>query len=166
VHVETYGPGYEIVRQALPRTPYQAKFSMAYCVAAGLLEGRVGLEQFAEVRFGPDGVRERAIQALLPRVRVTVADDLTRRYPAAWPTRLTLTLADGATARSASDYPRGHPENPVGTRDLEQKLTALVGAAVDREAAEAALAAVRRLDACADMTGLFRDLGARLAVTR
>ncbi len=31
----------------IPRTPYQAKFSIAYCVAAALAEGRVGLEQFA-----------------------------------------------------------------------------------------------------------------------
>ena len=40
---------------------------MAYCVAAALLEGRVALEQFAADRFGPDGVREPAIAALLSR---------------------------------------------------------------------------------------------------
>ena len=40
IHIETYGPGYEIVKNMAPATPYQAKFSIAYCVAAALLEGR------------------------------------------------------------------------------------------------------------------------------
>ena len=72
-----------------PRTPYQAKFSLAYCVAAALLEGTLGLEQFAEERFrstalgasGAEGVRDSAIAELLRRSRVTVADDLTAKYP-------------------------------------------------------------------------------------
>ena len=89
VDVETYGPGYGIVKEANPRSPYQGKFSMAYCVAAGLLEGQVGLAQFTAERFGADGVREPAIATMLPRIRVTVADDLTTRYPAAWPARPT-----------------------------------------------------------------------------
>ncbi len=46
VHIETYGPGFEIVKELHPRTPYQAKFSIAYCVAAALVDGKVGLEQF------------------------------------------------------------------------------------------------------------------------
>ena len=57
-----------------PRSPYQAKFSLAYCVAVALLEGAVDLAQFAPERFGPDGVRVPAIAALLSRTR-----DLTRR---------------------------------------------------------------------------------------
>src|SRR5262245_42697125 len=67
ITVETYGPGYEIVKEMNPRTPYQAKFSLAYCVATALLEGMLGLEQFGEERFGPDGVREAAISAVLGR---------------------------------------------------------------------------------------------------
>src|SRR5579883_997789 len=56
IEIETYGPGFEIVKQMNPRTPYQAKFSIAYCVAAALAEGRAGLEQFSDDRFGPEGV--------------------------------------------------------------------------------------------------------------
>src|SRR5687768_310047 len=56
IDVETYGPGFEIVKESRPRTPYQAKFSMSYCVAVALVEGRAGLEQFAADRFGSDGV--------------------------------------------------------------------------------------------------------------
>lgn len=158
IRVETYGPGYEIVKESTPRSSYQAKFSMAYCVAVALLEGQVGLDQFAPERFVPDGVRDPAISALLQRTRVTVVDDLTRMYPAAWPARVTLTLRDRSVVCSASDFPRGHPENPVSTCQLEEKLLAVVGSRVGRDPAENALRAMRELEGCRDMAAVFRDL--------
>src|SRR5688572_647026 len=158
VEVETYGPGYEIVNEANPRSPYQGKFSMAYCVAAGLLEGQVGLEQFTAERFCADGVREPAIAAMLPRIRVTVAADLTAKYPAAWPARVTLTLADGSRLCDASDYPRGNPENPISTQALEEKLVGLVAPRFGSERAEAALAAIAALPTSPDVSQVFRRL--------
>src|SRR5215208_4756512 len=101
IDIETYAPGYEIVKESTPRTPYQGKFSMAYCVAAGVLEGEVGLVQFSAERFGPEGVREPAIAALLDRTHVRVSDDLTAKYPAAWPARLAVTLTYGSRACDA-----------------------------------------------------------------
>jgi 2-methylcitrate dehydratase PrpD len=158
VEVETYGPGYEIVKELNPRSPYQGKFSLAYCVAAGLLEGVVGLEQFSSERFGDEGVRDAAIAALLRRTRITVEDDLTRKYPSAWPVRLTLTLRDSSVIRGAADFPRGNPENPVSTCQLEDKLITLVGSRAGYDTATAALQAMHALDVCPDMAGLFCDL--------
>ena len=84
VRISTYGPGWEIVSEQRPRTPYQAKFSLAYVVSAALLEGAVGLDQFSADRFSPDGVAEPAIAELLTRVRPQVSPALTGMYPAAW----------------------------------------------------------------------------------
>jgi 2-methylcitrate dehydratase PrpD len=158
IDVETYGPGFEIVKESTPRTPYQGKFSMAYCVAAGVLEGEVGLEQFSADRFGPEGVREPAIASLLARTRVMVADDLTAKYPAAWPARVAVTLTDGARLCDASDYPRGNRENPVDTSTLEKKLLALVTPRFGAAAAEAALRAVATVPDAADMATVFRSM--------
>jgi 2-methylcitrate dehydratase PrpD len=155
ISIETYGPGYEIVKEMNPRTPYQAKFSLAYCAAAALLEGTLGLEQFGEERFAAEGVRERATADLLRRVRVTVADDLTARYPSAWPVRLTITLNDGALEQAASDHPRGNPENPVSTEELEQKCSALIGSRFGQHTAHAMLGALHSLERCRDMAELF-----------
>jgi 2-methylcitrate dehydratase PrpD len=159
ITIETYGPGYEIVKEMNPRTPYQAKFSLAYCVAAALLEGTLGLEQFGEERFGPDGVREAATADLLGRVRVTVADDLTAKYPSAWPVRLAISLESGASERAASEYPRGNAENPVSTAELESKFSTLVAARFGDDVARSALAALRSIDRCSDMATLFSSLG-------
>jgi len=155
--IETYGPGYEIIKELAPRTPYQAKFSIGYCVAAALLDGRVGLDQFT-----PERLRDPAITALLERIQVVVADDLTVRYPAAWPSRVTLTLSDGATLTGASDYPRGNPENPVSTAQLEDKFRSLVAPLViprfSAATAERALEAVQSLETCEDVSTVFRGL--------
>lgn len=155
IHIETYGPGYEIVKEMSPRTPYQAKFSLAYCVVAALLEGRVGLEQFSGDRFGPAGPCEASHAALLARTTVEVADDLTAKYPGAWPTRLSVTLGNGSKWRGAADFPRGNPENPVTTALLEQKFRELVAPRFGPEVAEHALAAVRGLEQAKDMSMVF-----------
>ncbi len=58
---------------------------------------------------------------------MTVADDLTAKYPAAWPARVTITLEDGTICHAArATIPRGNPENPVSTAELEDKFLALV----------------------------------------
>ena len=159
VTVETYGPGYEIVKEMNPRTAYQAKFSLAYCVAAALVEGALGLEQFAEERFGPHGVRDAQIAELLRRIRVIVAEDLTAKYPARWPVRLTIALHSGATECAAGDYPRGNAENPVSTVELEHKFSALVGARFGEEVAGTTLGVLHAIDRCTDVARLFANLG-------
>jgi 2-methylcitrate dehydratase PrpD len=158
IWIETYGPGFEIVKEMNPRTPYQGKFSLAYCVATALVEGRVGLDQFSPDRFGPDGVRTPDIAALLARSHVTVSSELTARYPAAWPARLVVRLADGSEVRGESEYPKGNPENPVSTRELEEKLLSLIEGRFGGDTARRALDAVAATRNCRDMSTLFRDL--------
>ena len=159
INIETYGPGFEIVKEPNPRTPYAAKFSLAYCVAAALVEGRVGLEQFSADRFGPDGVRRPAIASLLSHIRVNVADDLTAKYPTAWPVRIAIELTDRTVLRGAADFPRGNPENPVSTEELEGKFVALVEPRFGAEVAQRGLALVSALDGAGDMATVFADLG-------
>ena len=151
--IETYGPGFEIVKEMAPRTPYQAKFSIGYCVAVALLDGKVGLEQFS-----PERLRDPAIADLLGRIQVVVADDLSAKYPSAWPTRVTITLSNGETVTSASDYPRGNPENPVSTAQLEDKFRSLVVPRFGAAAAQRAIEAVQSLETRDDASTVFRDL--------
>jgi 2-methylcitrate dehydratase PrpD len=150
IEIETYAQGYQIVGNATPRTPYQAKFSIAYCTAVALLDGVVGLDQFAAGRLA-----DPALTALLDRATVSVADDLTARYPAAWPCRLTLTLGDGRVLRGAADYPRGNPENPVSTAELEDKFRLLVEPRFGAATTARALETIRSLETCPDLAGVF-----------
>lgn len=158
VEIETYEPGYVIVKNMNPKTPYQAKFSLAYCVAAGLVEGLVGLEQFTPERFGPDGVRDEKLSSLLPRIHLSVTSAITDKYPAEWGTRMLFKTKDGRKVRLSASFPRGNPENPVSTETLEDKFRGLVVPRYSREVAEKAIEAVHSLTSCEDMAQAFNDL--------
>ncbi|HTS29536.1 MAG TPA: MmgE/PrpD family protein [Bryobacteraceae bacterium] len=147
IGIETYGPGFEIVRNMAPVTPYQAKFSIAWCVASALWNGAASFNLPSE-----------SVQSLIERTRVSVADDLTAKYPAAWPARLTIALKDGTTDTRSADYPRGNPENPVSTAALESKFLALVAPIYGPDAAQRALAACASLESCADIAEAFSHL--------
>ena len=146
IRIETYGPGYDIVKNCAPATPYQAKFSIAWCVASALS---------GPLRFD---VSSPDVHALLSRTSVTVADDLTAKYPAAWPACLTITLRDGTSFARSADFPRGNPENPVSTADLETKFRAMVTPIHGSAVAERALAGCHSLKSCADMAEAFSHL--------
>ncbi|GGK39504.1 2-methylcitrate dehydratase [Deinococcus malanensis] len=160
VRVATYGPGWDIVSELNPRTPYQAKFSLAYVVSAALLEGAVGLTQFSEDRFGPSGVIQGTLARLLPRVRPAVSEELTAMYPAAWPARVEVELTNGQVLRAGGDFPRGNQENPVSTAELEAKFRALVEPRLGAVAAEHALTLVRTLEDIPDLAVASANLNA------
>ncbi len=158
VHLRTYGPGYEIVRQHNPATPYQARFSLAYCTAAGLLEGRVGLAQFDAARFSAEGVVEPVIHSLLPRIHIEVDEVLTGMYPERWPVRMEIRLTNGNVLTAGSDFPRGNPENPVATAELEDKFRGLVEPLFGVNVVQRSIELVHHLSSVADMAAVFSDL--------
>lgn len=158
IQIETYASGYEIVKEMMPATPYQAKFSLAYCVAAGLLEGWVGLEQFGAERFSEAGVEDKNIASLLQRISISIADDISEKYPKEWGTRLKFTLSDGQVQTLESAFPRGNPENPVSTEALEAKFRSLVEPRYNKTIADKGIATVHSLSDCEDMSTVFRNL--------
>lgn len=164
IEIALYGSGYEIVRRLIPHTPYQAKFSVAYCVAAALIEGKVGLEQFDAARFDANGVRHPEIAALSERTTVRVDPALSARYPERWPARVTLHLTDGTTVAGSADYPRGNPENPVPRATLEAKFRDLITPRYDAALANHVIAAVRDLDRCPDVAVMMRDIASAIRI--
>jgi 2-methylcitrate dehydratase PrpD len=158
IHIETYGPGYEIVKNMNPGSTYEAKFSLAYCVASALLNGGTPLEVFSSDHFADGRVHDADVSALLELTTVTVADDLTTRYPSAWPTRIRVVLTDGTILRGASDYAKGNPENPVTTAQLETKFATLVVPHWGDHAAARVLSTLHSLESCTDIANAFRDI--------
>ena len=158
VEVETYGPGLAIVKERNPSTPFKARFSLAYTVAVALVEGRCGLEQFAESRFDENGVRDPGVAGLLARIHIHAVPDLTDRYPAAWPVRLKVVYRDGHEERREADYPRGNPENPVTTGELEEKFLFAVEPRLGVAAAHRALDTARSVESSTDVAKLFSGI--------
>jgi 2-methylcitrate dehydratase PrpD len=105
-----------------PRTPYEAKFSLPWCVAAALVDGEVGLASFDE------GALARAdVGALAGRVRYEV--DPGSLYPKSFSGRLDIELKNGRTVSASRDGPLGSAANPASQEALWKKFRANVDAA-------------------------------------
>lgn len=120
VEVDTYGATRALCDRPLPATPYDAKFSLQFCVAAALLRGEAGLGA-----FGEDSIRDSRVRALTSKVRLRVEPDIEARYPAEWPARVRVRLVNGATLDAEIPYPKGDPENPLSRIEIEEKFSAL-----------------------------------------
>jgi len=129
-----------------PRTPYGAKFSLPWSVAAALADGRVDVRTYA-----PERLDRPEVTALADRVTVRVVD---LPGPAAdAPGRLVATLADGREVVAETARSRGGPETPLSDVDLVAKAVANAGGA---SAATAALVrATLDLAAEPDLTRLL-----------
>ncbi len=119
----------------------EADHSLPYLLAVALLDGQVLPEQFAPARIvRPD------VQALLRRVDVRPAADLTARFPAEHACRLRLHLADGTTlAAEKRDY-EGFLTRPMSWERARRKFDGLVATRLAPEHADEIADAVRALD--------------------
>ncbi|MGW0808666.1 MmgE/PrpD family protein [Nonomuraea sp. NPDC002799] len=103
--------------KARPRSPYHAKFSGPYTVAAALLGGGglgLALDDFATL--------DPARLALAARVRCVPDERASEIFPLAFAAVLRVRLHDGSTLEHRVDSSRGGPEHPLSAADLETKF--------------------------------------------
>jgi 2-methylcitrate dehydratase len=136
------------------RTKEEADHSLPYLAAVALLDGQVLPAQYAPGRIVAEDV-----QALLRRVDVRPAADLSARFPAEHACRVRIALRDGRVlAREKADY-RGFATRPAGWADVEDKFTRLAVPAIGEAAAGRVVGMVRGLehvrvaDLCAVLAG-------------
>jgi 2-methylcitrate dehydratase PrpD len=90
-------------------TGRESQVSVQHAVAAALLAGKAGLEQFTDAC-----VNDLAVRALRGKVEV-VRDEKYSTVAAA----VAITTADGKTYRLSQEAARGSDANPMSDRDLE-----------------------------------------------
>ncbi len=105
-----------------PATYAQATNNLRYCLAVGLHEGRIYLEQFDEAHLRHPAILETA-QRIIPRPDAVLGHIFETTDKA--PTHLQVTLTSGARYALQVDYPRGSPQNPATSEELEAKFDAL-----------------------------------------
>jgi 2-methylcitrate dehydratase PrpD len=116
--VETYPVAVEVVGNSYePKTAFEAKFSLPYCLAAALVYGKVGLTEFSQEKLSDPRVRK-----LSKKVSVVVDPKYTN-VPLGCAKVTLYTLNEKFTCHV--DVPRGYPENPVTREELERKFVNL-----------------------------------------
>lgn len=134
-----------------PQQEMEARFSMHYCVALALLNGRLTLSDFT-----PDAVRRDEVRRLMPRVTMRAhaepADERT-------PHEVTITLRDGRVLRERVRVARGAIDAPFAPADLDEKFADCCSgflSAEDFSAAEHGLANLLGLESMRELTRHLR----------
>jgi len=138
-----------------PATPLAAKFSLEYCVAAALLDGRVALDHFTEATIGRSD-----LQSLLRRIEYLVPEDW-QKGAGPWRQghgRVQVRLKDGSVRRGATAAPRGDAANPLSDEELEAKYLECAGLALGEGRAKDSLELVRSVERLDDVRRLAEAL--------
>ena len=106
----------KLARFHRPKSAYEGKFSIPYCIAAALLSGKVLLEDFAEEK-----VSDPEAQALLSKVEFLHPGEY-HEDPMSLAQEVVLKLSNGAEYACRVDTPKGDPQNPMTEDELSMKF--------------------------------------------
>jgi 2-methylcitrate dehydratase PrpD len=111
-----------------PRTPYEAKFSLQFSIAALLLDGTVGVDTFTAQRIADPRLLEVA-------KRVSYEVSTYETYPAAFPGGARVSTVDGKVYTADLAHQRGSTGNPMRNEDIREKFRANASLALGGEGA-------------------------------
>jgi 2-methylcitrate dehydratase PrpD len=129
-----------------PSTGLEGKFSMPFCAAAALVDGRVGIDTFDAARL-----RDPEIAALQSRVTMQADPTLDASAPALTQARVTVRLKDGRVLTAAANGARGYPARPASDQELDTKFLTCARRALPEADARKALATLRAIETAADI---------------
>jgi 2-methylcitrate dehydratase PrpD len=122
-----------------PASGLEGKFSLHYCVATALVEGRVGLDHFDD-----GGVREPAVRELIERIDARV-DDRVRDDPE-HAAIVAVELKGGGTRERRVDLAKGKTSRPLSPDELARKYADCAGRVLPEAAVESSRRLLERLD--------------------
>ncbi len=135
-----------------PKTGYEGKFSINYCVATALRYGKISLEDFTDNK-----VNDPETQALLSKVKFLHPDnwgqgavDLT--------SEITINFKNEPPLSYKVTLPKGEPENPMTDKDLAIKFADCSRTALRKKDSLKVQDLILHLEEIDDLTDLFEIL--------
>lgn len=100
-----------------PKDELQAKFSMEFCMAILLLDGKAGLAEFTDATAQrPD------VQAMIDKVDFVVDEKAEAAGYHKMTTLIDIELEDGRTIHGEADFGKGSPANPMSYDEVADKF--------------------------------------------
>jgi len=126
IEVETYyWTWHEIGKEPekwSPATRETADHSLPYTLAVSVIHGGVGLEHFT-----PEALRDTRHKAMMDKISVSPADDITEAFPERYVMRAKVTTSEGEVLEFEVLEPKGRFTNPMTDEDIHEKFTKLLG---------------------------------------
>jgi 2-methylcitrate dehydratase PrpD len=144
-----------------PATPYDAKFSLPFVLAAALVDGAIGQDTFT-----PANIARTDLLRVAQRVSYRVAAPGESSFPRYFPGWVEATLRDGRVLSEKLDVNRGNPDNPLAASEVDAKFAANAVGVLDDASAKRVVDVVRALEhrrvaALADALGAITHLPPR-----
>ena len=152
VRVEVNRGGLLPLRVEPPATGLEGKFSLAYCLAAALTDGAVGLPSFTD-----EAVMRLAVRQLMANVTVSEGAEAAE-FPIGGYAEVRIALRDGGEYVTRVDVPRGDPSRPLSWEQLASKFRECAGTVLPAGGVDAALRLIEGLDGLDDVRGLTEAL--------
>jgi 2-methylcitrate dehydratase PrpD len=147
----------DVLAHPRPTTALERKFSMQFCAAAALSEGRVDFGSFTDGEIANSETRE-----LMARVAMVVDPDLPQGVEQhAW-SRVTVRLRDGRTLSGGARGARGHPDTPLSDAALREKFLACARTVLAADEAEGVAEQIEHLEDIPDIRALTSRLEGNL----
>jgi 2-methylcitrate dehydratase PrpD len=129
-----------------PSSGLEGKFSMPFCAAAAIVNGRVGIDTFELSQL-----RDPAILAMQARVTMRVDSTLDNSAPSLTQANVTVRLRDGRVLTASANGARGYPEKPASDDELAVKFTSCATQTLSASTAAAALTLLREIETVGDI---------------
>ncbi|MBT3787584.1 MAG: MmgE/PrpD family protein [Alphaproteobacteria bacterium] len=118
VLVTTSDIAIEVLPYDVPKIAREALFSLPWCVAVGLRDGKVGVDSFSDQAILRSEVSSLAARVSVEKHPRNGGDVFHQDFPDC----VTVTLKSGETYHEEVAYPRGAPERPASDLDVERKF--------------------------------------------
>lgn len=99
---------------------YSAKMSIPYSLAAGLMFGKAGLQEFSE-----ETVKNTDLLDLTRKVHVVPDEELSKVFPEIQAAIVDIETESGMVTERV-DFPKGEPENPLSDQEFRDRYDALM----------------------------------------
>lgn len=131
-----------VMRFRKPSSTHEARFSLEFGVAAGLISGRVSLQELNE-----EYVQRNDVQALIGKITREIGPDDDPSYPVgAMHDSVRLEFSDGSALESEPVHRfLGHGENPMSLDQLKKKFDLCTRSFIGIDQAEALFSALQKL---------------------
>src|SRR6201984_2062497 len=133
-----------------PSTGLQGKFSMEFCMAILLLDGKAALTKYTDAVVNRDDV-----QKMIERVRYYVDPETEKAEYDKMTTILKITLKDGRTISGRAEFGKGSPINPMSYEEVAEKFRGCAAFAEwPADKANQVIEMVRKLEEVSDVRAL------------
>lgn len=155
IRITTYPAALKLTqKEKMPADVPGTRFNLAFAVALALTKGAAGL-----VEFSVDSINDSSIQRLFEKVQFISDPSLESKKDNIRGAEVEINLTDTTSFKNKVHLPKGEPENPATTEELEEKFKDCIGAFWSEQKKEEVIRAIRDLEQAENiqmLTKLFR----------